>query len=272
MSGYLQVSDVSFSYGRRQVLSGMSFRVGRGETLSLLGPNGCGKTTLSKIVLGLLRAGAGEVIMDGCELSGIPRARLARLVSYVPQLCGHGVSYTVLDMVLMGRLSYGGCYGAYSKRDVDAAWTALERLCLVPLASVPFNELSGGQCKLVLIARALAQEAALCVMDEPESGLDYGNQLRIFKHIASLAAEGVSFIITTHHPDHVLWTGGRVLMMRKDGSVLAEGLAKDCVDSGRLLELYEANVEVGTYDGLPFCLPRFDFQSGGTSSTQQGGF
>ncbi len=258
MKEHLQVSGVGFSYGRKDVLSGMSFRIGRGETLSLLGPNGCGKTTLSKIVLGLLRPKAGSVAIDGRDLAAIPRRELARAISYVPQLCGQSPSYRVLDMVLMGRIPYSGCYGAYSKRDIEAAWAALERLRLAPLASSPFNELSGGQCKLVLIARALAQEASLCVMDEPESGLDYGNQLRLFKHLASLSSDGVSFIITTHHPDHALWTGGRVLLMRKDGSVLAEGPAKDCIDAARLMELYEADVEVGSHGGLPFCLPRFD--------------
>jgi len=258
MTALLDVSGVSFSYGSRQALSEASFRLEPGESLCLLGPNGCGKTTLSKIALGLLKPQGGRVLLGGEDIAKMSRASIARRVSYVPQRSPGGVSYSVFEMTLMGRLPYSGCYGSYSSRDRAAAWSAIERIGIADLAEARFDELSGGQERLALIARALAQEAGLCVMDEPESGLDYGNQLKLFSWISELSASGLSFLITTHNPDHALWTGGRALMLSSEGRVISSGLASECVEPGKLKELYGADVYVGSHAGRLFCLPRFE--------------
>jgi len=255
MSELLQIEQLCFSYGREDVVNNVSLSLGEGKIMSLLGPNGCGKTTLVKIVLGLLKPRAGHIAASGKVLAKVSPRERAKHFSYVPQLHHANVSFPVMEMVLMGRIAYEGCFRKYSGDDHVAAEKALRQMHLLDLADRSFAELSGGQCQMVLIARSLAQQAPVCIMDEPENGLDYGNQVKLFRLLRELSSTGMSFVVTTHHPEHALWTDGEVVMLNRDGSVLTSGPAGQCITQKNLLRLYDADVTVTEVAGQRCCLP-----------------
>jgi iron complex transport system ATP-binding protein len=255
MSELLKVEETFFSYGRGDVVNDVSLSLKKGTIMSLLGPNGCGKTTLVKMVLGLLKPRSGRIFASGTDMSRISHRKRARYFSYVPQLHHANVSFPVIDMVLMGRTAYEGCFRRYSSNDYAAAEKALHQMHLADLADRSFAELSGGQRQMVLIARTLAQQAPVCIMDEPESGLDYGNQVKLFRLLRELSSTGMSFVVTTHHPEHALWTDGEVVMLDRNGSVLTAGKAGECITQENLLSLYDAEVMVAEVANQRCCLP-----------------
>jgi iron complex transport system ATP-binding protein len=196
------------------VLNDVSLSIRAGEVVTLLGPNGCGKSTLIKIILGLLRPATGTIFFNGENISQMSSKSLAREIAYVPQIHKSSFPYKVMDMVLMGRIPHKTFFFRYSKTDVDIAGDALERLAIAHLADRTCTEISGGERQLTLIARAIAQGARTFIMDEPASGLDYGNQLRLLDQIIKLSREGYTFIKSTHSPEHALWIADRVIMIK----------------------------------------------------------
>lgn len=255
----LEVENIKFKYRKNEeILKGISFELEAGQTLSLLGANGCGKTTLMRLLLGFMKAETGKIILKGKAIEKFSVPKLSKIFSYVPQMQNFNFAYTVKDMVLMGRIPYSGCYRRYTKKDFYAADAALEKMQLKQLADKSFTELSGGQRQIVMIARAIAQDAPVCLMDEPENGLDYGNQIKLFRHIAELSKGNMAFIITTHHPEHALWLNGEVLLMN-NGLVMEKGKAKDCITSSNMKTLYQANVTVSETNGRQFCHPEINF-------------
>jgi iron complex transport system ATP-binding protein len=255
MSALLEVRNVSFGYGPRRVLENVSFAVGKGAVVSLLGPNGCGKTTLLKIMLGFFHAGSGEIRFEDRPVHAFDRRDLARRVAYVPQIHKAAFAYRVLDVVLMGRLPHKGFWGTFNRRDRELALEALDKLGIGHLWDRPYTRISGGERQMTLIARALCQGAHTFILDEPANGLDYGNQIRLLEQLAELAAEGYTFIMTTHFPDHVLWVANQVVMLR-DGNVLAEGAPDEVVTRKNLCHLYQAEVEVWQLlENFRICVP-----------------
>ena len=255
MSELLNVKQLFFNYGRGDVVNNVSLSLKKGTIMSLLGPNGCGKTTLVKMILGLLKPRSGKIFASGKDMTRVSHRERARYFSYVPQLHHANVSFSVMDMVLMGRTAYEGCFRRYSNDDRAAAEKALLQMRLTDLADRSFAELSSGQRQMVLIARTLAQQAPVCVMDEPENGLDYGNQVKLFRLLRELSSTGISFVLTTHHPEHALWTGGEVVMMNQNGSVLTAGKAGQCITQENLMSLYDADVVVTKVADQLCCLP-----------------
>ncbi|MEQ8151525.1 MAG: ABC transporter ATP-binding protein [Smithellaceae bacterium] len=253
----IKVEDISFGYTRKTVLSDVSLSIGAGEVVTLLGPNGCGKSTLIKIILGLLRPATGAIFFNGENILHIGSKSLAREIAYVPQIHKSSFPYTVMDMVLMGRIPHKTFFFRYSKTDVDIAGDALERLAIAHLADRAYTEISGGERQLTLIARAIAQGARTFIMDEPASGLDYGNQLRLLDQIIKLSREGYTFIKSTHSPEHALWIADRVIMI-KNGAVVADGACDDVISTKNLFHLYNARVNVMKLSGSSFgvCVPQ----------------
>jgi iron complex transport system ATP-binding protein len=226
-----------FSYRRgAEVLSGLSAAFAPGQATCVLGPNGCGKTTLLKLMLGLLSPPPGAVEVAGRPLEALGRRDLAKLMSYVPQSASMVFNYKVLEMVMMGRIARGPWW-RYLPSDRAKARGALERVRMAGAAERSCSELSGGERQLVLIARALAQEAPFMIMDEPAASLDYGNQLRLLDLVAELASSGLSVILTTHHPDQALYLGGRAVLM-KAGRIIRDGAARDLINPGAIADLY----------------------------------
>eukprot|EP00831_Metopus_contortus_P081846 TRINITY_DN870_c0_g1_i1.p1 TRINITY_DN870_c0_g1~~TRINITY_DN870_c0_g1_i1.p1 ORF type:complete len:312 (-),score=41.44 TRINITY_DN870_c0_g1_i1:319-1254(-) len=260
----LEIQKLCFKYprGDENVLKGISLSAFAGETICLLGENGCGKTTLIRLLLGFLNPLTGNILIKGKNTRNIPERKLAKCFSYVPQLQAATFSYSVRDMVLMGRIPFSGCFRPYTKADYQAADDAIERMQLTRLTSKSFMELSGGQRQMVLIARAIAQDAPICLMDEPENGLDYGNQVKLFHHISTLSNGGMTFIITTHHPEHALWLSGRVILM-KDGLVMSDGNCDQCITQEKLKQIYGINILVNaSEDGNRYCRPDInDFEA-----------
>ena len=217
----LNVKDLSFSYPSHPVLTRMNFALYPGEVVSLLGPNGCGKSTLIRLMLGLLR-GSGDIVLAGKALSTYSPKTIAQHIAYIPQYHNVPFSYTVREMVVMGRISKLGFFAQPSQKDRDVADEALRVVGVETLAERPFGQLSGGQKQMVLLARALAQEVSTFIMDEPVSELDYGNQIRLLEMIARLAGQGKTFLKTTHYPDHALMVSSRVAVMH-EGRMIADG-------------------------------------------------
>lgn len=253
--GLIDVRNLTFAYSERPVLKDVSVEIGEGEVVTLLGPNGSGKSTLLKAIIGLIRPARGSVRLCGRDIASIPQKELARQVAYVPQVHRSAFPYRVFDVILMGRMPHKTFFFRYSREDIDIARTVMERLSITHLAERPYTRISGGERQLTLIARALAQGASIFVMDEPASGLDYGNQLKLLEHISTLSREGYTFIKSTHSPEHALWISHRALMIR-NGAIIADGRCDDVITSETLLRLYNTRVSVVRLNGsLRVCIP-----------------
>ncbi|MEY4599904.1 MAG: hypothetical protein RLZZ445_2701 [Pseudomonadota bacterium] len=239
----LEAQQLAYGYPGRRIGSDVSFTLNAGEVLCLLGPNGSGKTTLFKTLLGLLPIQCGKVMLNDCELQQLERDEIARLVSYVPQAHGAFFPYSVRDVVLMGRTAHTGLFAAPSARDHDVALDAIRRMGIAYLAEAIYTQISGGERQLVLIARALAQEARMVVMDEPTANLDFGNQVRVLERIRALAADGIGVLLSTHDPDHAFLCADRVAMLR-NGNLLACGTPDTVMTSAQLQHLYGVEVLV----------------------------
>jgi len=215
-----EVKNGCFSYekGGRQVLSGVSFALEPGELTAVLGPNGAGKTTFLRCMTGLLPWRSGESLLDGEPLRSFRPAQLWRRLAYVPQARGAASALKVEEMVLLGRSSRFSALSQPSKEDAGKAGEAIERLHLEGLRGRPCSQLSGGELQMVLIARALAAEPEMLVLDEPESNLDFKNQLIILETLTELAEKGMTCVFNTHYPAHALQRAHRSLLLARDGS------------------------------------------------------
>ncbi|MDL2321490.1 ABC transporter ATP-binding protein [Desulfosarcina sp. OttesenSCG-928-B08] len=234
----IRIDHLSFAYEKyRPVLHDISLCLPAGEIVSILGPNGCGKSTLLKIILGFLQVKRGMVFLDDRDICDLTEKQLHKRLSYVPQMHSGTFNYQVLDVVLMGRTTESPWY-RFRSEDYDIARAALKQVRMERHARRPYLHLSGGERQLVLIARSLAQGGVFFIMDEPVSGLDYGNQFHLLQTLKDLSGRGVSFILTTHHPQHALYLGGRALLL-KSGKIIADGASTDVITRERICELYQ---------------------------------
>ncbi|WP_411677492.1 ABC transporter ATP-binding protein [Caproicibacter sp.] len=254
----LELLSVACGYGGKNVLSGISFSVSSGEILCILGPNGVGKTTLFKSVLGFLNLRGGEIRADGENVSGWSRRRFARSVGYVPQAHNTPFPFTVFDVVLMGRTAYFGTFSTPDEQDRKIVERVLEALEIDCLRDRRFTELSGGERQMVLIARALAQKPKILVMDEPTSNLDFGNQIRVLRRIKKLSQSGLGVVMTSHFPDHAFLCSSRVALLRRGG--LQIGAPDTIVTEKNLQDIYGvsvkiAEVSIGNGIGVKTCVP-----------------
>lgn len=269
LKSLIKVEDMSFGYGQKTVLHHINLAVEAGEIVTLLGPNGCGKSTLIKLMLGLLRPASGGIFFNGENMLRLNCKSLAKEIAYVPQTHKISFPYTVRDIVLMGRIPHKTFFFRYSGADFSIADDALERLSISHLANRAYTEISGGERQLTLIARALAQGARLFIMDEPASGLDYGNQLKLLDQIIKLSREGYTFIKSTHSPEHALWIADRAVMI-KNGAVIADGNCNDIINNKNLFRLYDARVNVLKFNSyFRVCVPETICGCMGTGRSQE---
>jgi iron complex transport system ATP-binding protein len=251
----LEARALGFGYPGKPVGRNVSFSLGAGEVLCLLGPNGSGKTTLFKTLLGLLPAQAGEVVIDATPLRRLARAEVATRIAYVPQAHVAHFPYTVLDMVTMGRTAHLGPFARPGAHDHAAAFDALKTLGIADLADADYTRISGGQRQLALIARALAQAAPLIVMDEPTASLDFGNQALVLREIRALAAQGYGIVLSTHDPDHAFACASAVALLH-GGGLVATGSPSEVLSPARLEAVYGLPVAVEHLaGGHTVCVP-----------------
>lgn len=251
----LIVRDLHFAYGAVPVLKGVSLEARAGQVCGLFGPNGCGKTTLFRCCLGLVPARAEALSIDGHRIDRMPPAQRARLMAYVPQEHKPPFPLLVKDVVMLGRTPYMGLLGRARPADRRVVEETLAWLGLSDLAGRAYDQLSGGQRQLVLIARAVAQKTPVILLDEPASGLDFHNQLRIWRVLRELAVAGTAVVCCTHDPNHVAWFCDQVVVMQT-GLVIAAGPPATALSGPTLDRLYPDECQVSGLGGLPLVLPR----------------
>lgn len=244
----IEIRGVVFSYrdrGRdREQLHDVTFNVPEGAVCCLLGPNGAGKTTLIRCIVGFLTPDQGSIRLTGRDRHTLTTRQLARLVAYVPQSTSTVFPFTALDVAVMGRTPHLAPTSMPSRKDHRKARDTLDQLGIGHLASRRFTQLSGGERQLVLLARALVQEAPILVLDEPTASLDYGNEIRILDVIRGLASSGRSILMTTHQPNHALWWADLAVLL-SGGAVQATGAPREVVTSDALTTLYGVPIHLG---------------------------
>lgn len=238
----LEATALAYGYPGREIGRDIGLALSGGEVLALLGPNGGGKTTLLKTLLGLLPALGGDIRLDGRMLADLTVAERARLTGYVPQAHAGAFAFSVSEVVLMGRTAHGGLFSAPSQQDRAVAQAMLERLGIARLAGEPYTRISGGERQLVLIARALAQEPRFVILDEPTASLDFGNQGKVMAEIRRLAEAGLGVLFTTHDPNQALRYADRAMLL-SGGTAIATGPARDMLTPERLASLYGVEIE-----------------------------
>ena len=215
----LEVKNGSFSYDKAApVFSDINFNVNRGELMAILGPNGAGKTTLLRCIMGMLKWNSGESLLDGESIRGMPSNKLWSKMAYVPQAKSASSAFTAFETVLLGRSSRINVFASPKKEDIEKAEEALEKLGIIHLSDKKCSCLSGGELQMVLIARALAAEPEILILDEPESNLDFKNQLIVLDTMSALTREGMACIFNTHYPEHALRRADKSLILSKGGS------------------------------------------------------
>jgi iron complex transport system ATP-binding protein len=256
LDAMFEVQDLSFSYGAHEILEGLSFAVRRGELCGLFGPNGCGKTTLFKCCLSFLRFG-GRVIVEGRDTRSLRVKSRARMIAYVPQEHHPPFPYSVFEVVLMARTPHmaSGLFGVSGKHRARVL-EALDWLDIADLAPLSYTQLSGGQRQLVLIARALAQETSVILLDEPTSSLDFHNQVKVWQVLRRIARQGITILACSHDPNHVAWFCDRVVMLH-NRKIVAEGIPREVFQEGLLNMLYQGSCQVVEAGDVPVVLPKY---------------
>jgi len=252
----IEINDLRFSYKDTAVLKGISFQASEGSLLCVLGRNGAGKSTLFRCILGLLKGYSGEIVIDGIPASDFPTKDLAGKIAYIPQNHSSVFSFSVFDMVMMGTTAGLGRFKNPGRSQRAAAEAALEMINIGHLRNRDYCRISGGEQQMVLIARAIAQQTRIIIMDEPCSNLDYGNQIKVLKTIKTLAKQGYLIIQSTHNPEHVFLFSDEVLVIT-EGIVKAKGRADKILTKELLKLIYGIDINVHDIAGrnLKLCVP-----------------
>ncbi|WP_124060781.1 ABC transporter ATP-binding protein [Gordonibacter sp. Marseille-P4307] len=247
MAALVEVRDLRCGYGRGvrrvEVVHGVSFDLDPGEFACIIGANGCGKTTTLKTMMGLQDKLGGDVLVAGEDVFSLSDRQRAQRFAYIPQAHTPPFPFSVSDVVMMGRTPHLNRLARPADRDREASARALEVLGIENLASRIYTQLSGGQRQMVLIARALAQEAEVLVMDEPTASLDFGNQQLVLSCMRMLSDMGKAVVMVTHDPDHALYCADRVMVM-EEGRCIRTGTAQECITTDMLARIYRTDARV----------------------------
>lgn len=254
----IKVKNLSFKYKKNNVLKNINFEVLDGRFICVLGPNGVGKSTLFKCILGILQKYTGTILINDTNINNYSISQLAKEIAYVPQSHSPTFNYTVLEMVLMGTTSQLSRVSIPKKEQLAVALKSLEKVGMSKLINKGYTEISGGERQLVLIARALSQNARILIMDEPTANLDYGNQLRVLNEVKKLSNEGYTIIQSTHNPDQTFLFADDVLAIF-NGEIIAYGNPWDIVNNKLVKKLYNVEIEVNKLyeDKVCVCVPKF---------------
>ena len=222
---------------------------------ALFGPNGTGKTTLFKCCLNFLVPDKGSVCINGEDIGRLKARDLARQAAYVPQAHHCAFPFTVSQMVLMGRTPYLNRFYMPEEQDQALARQAMETLGITRLADIPYNRLSGGQQQMVLIARAIAQDTGLILLDEPAAALDFKNQVRLWQVLQDIVKRGTAILACTHDPNHVSWFCDSTVVLGRSG-LLAKGDPGQIMSQQMMDRIYSDTCRVKDLNGLKIMVPR----------------
>ena len=253
----LAIENITLDYGQQPVIEDLSFQLHSGELLGLVGPNGCGKTSIIKSLSRVLTPGSGRILLDGKELTVISRHELARIIGVVPQNPYLPETFTVFEVVILGRNPYLGMFGAETAHDMAIVWQAMEKTDITHLAKRRIGELSGGEKQRVTIARVLAQEPQVILMDEPTANLDISQQLDILDLITGMCGEkNIAGLIAIHDLNIAAQYCTRILML-KNGQMYAEGTPGEVITAENVRKVFDTETTIYPHpeNNLPMVLP-----------------
>ena len=254
----LEVKGIHFRHHHLEedVLRGIGFTARSGEITTLLGPNGSGKTTVLKCIAGFWKPQRGEILFNKKNISNLPYEKRAKMLAIVPQEHEPPFPYSVLDAVLMGRVSHVGLFSSPSRHDYLKAEEAIEAVGISYLREKAYTRVSGGERQLVLIARALAQESPIMLLDEPTSHLDFGNQVSVLNKVRDIARQkGLTVLTTLHDPNMAMLFSDRVVMMSM-GNIISDGTPDSVITEENLSRVYSIGVSVINYNGARVVCPK----------------
>lgn len=254
----LSIENATFSYdGKTDIFTDLTYSITNKEVFCILGPNGIGKSTLLKSIMNLHPLKKGCIKLDGKDIRSYSHLELARKISFIQQTYKFSFPYKVLDVILMGRTPHLNSMNRPSKKDYEKVMEAVYALNLEDLIYRPCTQLSGGQLQLVMIARAIAQEAEFLMLDEPTSHLDFGKQMQTLDLIKETQSRNIGVIMTTHYPDHAFMVGDKVAIMDK-GNFISVGTPDEVITSESLKQIYGIDIRVMDLKsdiGRKVCIP-----------------
>ncbi|MGM0601766.1 MAG: ABC transporter ATP-binding protein [Bacillota bacterium] len=257
----LKVENLCFSYSSKNILNDINFRAGSGEFICLLGANGSGKTTLLKCLNGLLNTDSGQILINNKNIKNLSRRQIAELTAVVPQENQTVFSYTVKEIAVMGANPYISFVKGPTEKDYLKVYNILEKLNIRYLAEKKFNQISGGERQLVLIARALMQQSNILLLDEPNAHLDFKNQHLLMEIMQQLRYEGKTIITAIHDPNLAYRYCQKALIL-SDGSLIADGRVKKVMTEDNLSRAYDTEIKLnkgGTR--IEFCSEAFSHKT-----------
>lgn len=247
----LAVENLAFAYGKKQIFSQLSFQVNYGEIVCIMGPNGCGKTTLLDNILAIHKPNAGEIFITGQPIGQYKRNEIAQQIAYVPQIHQITFPYTMKEVVMMGRTAYTGIFSEPKAEDEAICLEALAKVGMADFAERPYSRLSGGEIQMVLLARALGQKTKLILMDEPTAHLDFKNELVFLETVTELVkTEGIAILMATHAPAHAFYFEAKgaptqTLLMSK-GQIVAAGAPSAIITEAAVQQVYGVAAKIDT--------------------------
>lgn len=241
----LEVENGCFGYPKQEeILTDINIKLEEGHILSVLGPNGIGKTTLLKCMIGLMPWSRGRSLLTGKDIRTLKSKEIWNMISYIPQTHGFSFSYTGLEMVMLGRSSHLGLFSQPGHREIEMAEAMMEKVGITRLADKDCNRMSGGELQMVLIARALINEPKLIILDEPETGLDFHNQILVLSMVEKLAhEENIGAIMNTHYPTNAMSIADEAFMMNRKGDRFY-GPTGDILNESNISKSFDVNVVV----------------------------
>lgn len=241
----LEVENGCFGYPKQEeILTDINIKLEEGHILSVLGPNGIGKTTLLKCMIGLMPWSRGRSLLTGKDIRTLKSKEIWNMISYIPQTHGFSFSYTGLEMVMLGRSSHLGLFSQPGHREIEMDEAMMEKVGITRLADKDCNRMSGGELQMVLIARALINEPKLIILDEPETGLDFHNQILVLNMVEKLAhEENIGAIMNTHYPTNAMSIADEALMMNRKGDRFY-GPTGDILNESNISKSFDVNVVV----------------------------
>lgn len=262
MSNLIEVKDASFSYHSNEYIwENVNLDIKQGDSVCILGANGCGKTTLFNCIAGNFQLARGSIRIDGKPINEYSVTELAKTIGIVYQEHSVAFPYSSIEVVRMGRTPYLGMFQTPSQADTDMAYGIMEEMGIAHLAEKPYSRISGGQRQLVLIARTLCQQPDVILFDEPTSHLDFKNQAIVMKTLQKLSDKGMTIVMTSHFPSHAWQVGTKVVLMGRKG-IIAQGTPEEIMTEDNLSDIYDVRVRIVNKqtEGSKafFCEPCFD--------------